>query len=251
MEPFNWTCPYCGQATTITSPNYSSVRSTIDTSTSVHGTITLEHVAISCPNPQCTQLTLKAVLKKRYYSQGNWYAGDDVASWNLLPRSRAKPQPEYIPKAIRDDYLEACLILDDSPKASATMSRRCLQGIVRDFWQLPVGQRGNLGNELNFVKDKVDPSTWEVIQTIRKVGDIGAHMEKDVNYVVDVEPDEASLLIELIETLFEDWYIARQKRLDRDGRVKGLAEKKLDQKREAKKQSKNDENENSNNTKPK
>lgn len=104
---------------------------------------------------------------------------------------------------------------------------------------------------MNFVKDKVDPSTWEVIQTIRKVGDIGAHMEKDVNYVVDVEPDEASLLIELIETLFEDWYIARQKRLDRDGRVKGLAEKKLDQKREAKKQSKNDENENSNNTKPK
>lgn len=95
-----------------------------------------------------------------------------------------------------------------------------------------------MGAELNFIKNKIDPSTWDVIKTIREVGDIGAHMEKDVNYVVDVEPEEASLLLELIEALFEDWYVSRQKRLDRDERVKLLAEKKLEEKRDAKRKSK-------------
>ncbi|MEO1966916.1 DUF4145 domain-containing protein [Hyphomonas sp.] len=203
-------------------------------SESEHGQIALEHIAIGCPNSACRKLTLVVTLRPAEWSGGNWSYGNAIEFWSLLPRSRAKPQPEYIPKAIRDDYTEACLILDDSPKASATMSRRCLQGIVRDYWNIPENKRGNLGAELNSIKDQVDPSTWEVIQTIRKVGDIGAHMEKDVNYVVDVELEEADLLIELIETLIDDWYIARQKRLNRDDRVKALANKKLEEKRQAK-----------------
>ena len=35
--------------------------------------------------------------------------------------------PDYIPEAIRTDYLEACSILDKSPRAAATLARRCLQ----------------------------------------------------------------------------------------------------------------------------
>lgn len=37
-------------------------------------------------------------------------------------------------------------------------------------------------------------------------------MEKDINLIIDVEPSEAKLLIGLIETLINDWYIIRQKR---------------------------------------
>ena len=118
------------------------------------------------------------------------------------------------------------------------MSRRCLQGIVRDFWQIPLNKRGNLGAELNLIEEKVAPSTWNAITTIREIGDIGAHMEKDVNYIVEVEADEASMLIELIEMLFQDWYIERQNRLNRDAAVQALAAKKLEEKKEAKKSSK-------------
>ena len=63
-------------------------------------------------------------------------------------------------------------------------------------------------------------------------------MEKDVNYIVEVEADEASMLIELIEMLFQDWYIERQNRLNRDAAVQALAAKKLEEKKEAKKSSK-------------
>ena len=62
-------------------------------------------------------------------------------------------------------------------------------------------------------------------------------MENDVNYVVDVEPDEAELLIELIEMLFDDWYVVRQRRKDRANKARSAATKKIQQKREAKKAS--------------
>jgi hypothetical protein len=42
----------------------------------------------------------------------------------------------------------------------------------------------------------------EAIDIVRNIGNIGAHMEADINVIVDVDPDEAQTLIELIETLF-------------------------------------------------
>ena len=37
-------------------------------------------------------------------------------------------------------------------------------------------------------------------------------MDKDINLIIDVEPDEAQTLIDLIEVLFEEWYVARHVR---------------------------------------
>lgn len=146
----------------------------------------------------------------------SWGPTKKLNQWPLLPRSTAKPIPDYVPEEIRKNYLEACLIQNDSPKASAAMSRRCLQGIIRDFWDIPINKRGNLGAEISFIEDRVDIDTFESIKAVREVGDIGAHMEKSVDTIVDVEPEEALLLIELVETLIFDWYVARQRRSERN-----------------------------------
>lgn len=37
-------------------------------------------------------------------------------------------------------------------------------------------------------------------------------MEKDINLIIDVEPEEAQLLIGLIEMLIKDWYIVKHER---------------------------------------
>ena len=37
-------------------------------------------------------------------------------------------------------------------------------------------------------------------------------MEKDISVIVDVEPEEAKLLVGLVERLIKDWYIARNER---------------------------------------
>jgi len=147
--------------------------------------------------------------------------------WFLLPESSAKPFPEYIPLQIRNDYEESCLIKDKSPKASATLSRRCLQGIIRDYWGIT---KSRLVDEINELEDKVDPVTWDAINSVRHVGNIGAHMEKDVDLIIDVEAEEAGLLIWLIETLLTDWYIQRHERQQRMSSLVQLAEKKQQEK---------------------
>ncbi|MGC5832034.1 DUF4145 domain-containing protein [Ralstonia pseudosolanacearum] len=68
--------------------------------------------------------------------------------------------------------------------------------------------------------------TWDSIDAVRRIGNVGAHMEKDINVIVDVEPEEAGLLIGLIESLIDDWYVARQQRADRHAAIQALADQK-------------------------
>ena len=46
--------------------------------------------------------------------------------FDILPEATYKHYPDYIPIQIRQDYEEACIIIDKSPKAAATLYRRCL-----------------------------------------------------------------------------------------------------------------------------
>jgi len=74
-------------------------------------------------------------------------------------------------------------------------------------------------------------------------------MEEDVNVIVDVEPQEADLLVGLIETLLDDWYVERRKRTERNAALKSVAAAKLEDKREGKRTAQakaKDENQDSN-----
>lgn len=161
-------------------------------------TSTLEITYYRCPN--CGEYTIIV--------HG---LGGKVSDINTIlhPRSRAKQFPDYIPNAIRNDYEEACAIVNLSPKASATLSRRCLQGMIRDFWGI---LEKDLYSEIGALKGKIPDDLWSSIDALRQLGNIGAHMEKDTNVIVDIDPNEAESLIKLIELLLEEWYINREKR---------------------------------------
>jgi hypothetical protein len=146
-----------------------------------------------------------------------------LQSWGLIPASNAKVFPSYIPAPILEDYTEACLIQDLSPKAAATLARRCLQGTIRDFWGVKAGR---LVDEIEQIRDRVDELTWQAIEAVRTIGNIGAHMEKDVNEITEIEPREADLLIGLIETLFKDWYVAKEEKKKRLSEIVKLAQEK-------------------------
>lgn len=205
---FNWSCPYCDRKTTINNNNFHSSEDqmTIDNS---EGYRILRNEWIVCPNEDCKKISLVVILYDYKYAQNNWKIGEIIKQWNLLPGSLAKVFPDYIPNVLRIDYEEAAKILELSPKASATLLRRCLQGIIRDFWGV---SKSRLIDEIAAIEDKVDPITWKSIDSVRKVGNIGAHMEKDINVIIDVEPKEAYLLLYLIEILFEEWYVHRHER---------------------------------------
>lgn len=216
----DWTCPYCSGNATLSYDNMHSDRTVFDKS-NVYGPSILWSSFFVCPNPKCKKFTLSVYLSRATKNgRGTWEELDTIHTWNLLPSSKAQTIPNYVPKAIIDDYNEACLIKDLSPKASATLSRRCLQGIIRDFWNV---KPGRLVDEIEAIKDKIDPLTWQAIEAVRKVGNIGAHMEKDINVIVDVDPQEAELLIGLIENLLKDWYITRENRKNQMTALIGVA----------------------------
>lgn len=129
---------------------------------------------------------------------------DEGVSRHVFPVASYKQFPEYVPESIRNDYKEANLILSLSPKASATLSRRCLQGMIHDFWKI---NEGNLAKEINKLEGKIPPDQWKVIDGVRRLGNIGAHMENDINLIVEIDPNEAHKLIRLIELLIKNWYI--------------------------------------------
>jgi len=140
--------------------------------------------------------------------------------WNLYPDFVGNVYPDYIPQAIRADYEEACKIVYLSPKASATLSRRCLQGIIRDFYEIRL-KDNRLCKEIDAIKDKVDDSLWNAFDAVRKIGNIGAHMETDVNVIIDVDENEAQILITLLELVIKETYINKY---ERDRLLNGLVD---------------------------
>jgi gp7 len=153
--------------------------------------------------PSCKQ----TIFHARYTGS----AMDKNVTIPIYPRSLAKIFPDYIPSQIREDYEEAYAILHYSPKASATLSRRCLQGMIRDFWGIT---KENLFLEIDSLKNSIPAAQYKAIDALRKLGNIGAHMEKDTNLIVEIEPDEAEKLLKLIEILMQQWYINRHDQED-------------------------------------
>ncbi len=196
------------------------------------GPVMARVVFVVCPNKECQRFTAVVGLHEAKSTQYGYYPGKRYAEWRLVPPSDAKVFPDYIPESIRNDYREACMIRDASPKASATLSRRCLQGMIRDFWK--VSGKRTLKEEIDAIRNEVEPETWEAIDSVRSVGNIGAHMEQDINLIIDVEPEEAKLLQWLIEHLMKDWYINRFERAERLKAVKALADAKAQAKKPSK-----------------
>lgn len=199
-------CPFCGQPITLIN---NSTRKTnevfIDQAKAFYSSfddeIGVKIIAINCPECNRVEICVSPSRKLEDVNNGFPYTKRIYPAY-----TQGMYLPNYIPEAIKNDYREACAILELSPKASATLSRRCMQGIIRDFWKI---SKGTLAQEINEIKDKVDPSTWKALNNLRQIGNIGAHMEKDINTIVDIDQDEAKILIKFIEYLIKTWYINR------------------------------------------
>ena len=232
MNSFNWTCQYCNHVQSVTEEQLETRKTYLGHPDSVYGRVGTFIHSIRCANNDCNHLELKFRLHKLDHELYPRSLGTLIKSWNLLPESSAKPQPHYIPDQIVEDYTQACRIHDLSPKASASLSRRCIQGIIRDFCGI---KEASLYKEIEALKKQVGsgkapenvlPEIVEALHDVRKIGNIGAHMQKDVNLIIDIDPNEAQALISLIEMLFLEWYVHRHKRQEKLKKLREIAENK-------------------------
>lgn len=108
--------------------------------------------------------------------------------------NRGPVSPE-VPQEVSSDYVEGCNVLPVSSKASAALSRRCLQNMLDSR-----GYRArNLSVEIDLLLNEPDPRKAiphrlrETIDAIRNFGNFSAHPidDKTALQVIDVEPNEA------------------------------------------------------------
>jgi hypothetical protein len=226
MTAKQWSCPFCEHSQISTTENRDTNQAALRLGLDREKLIGFVVSASRCLNPACGKISadiwIGPWLHTQYITRPD-QERQPLFSRTILPEGAAKVFADYVPQAIRNDYYEACLIRDLSPKASATLARRCLQGMIRDFAGISVkGKR--LVDEISALEMAVQAGSAprgvsidsiEAITALRKVGNIGAHKEADIDVIVEVDPGEAQAMIGLIESLIEDWYVERQKRAER------------------------------------
>ncbi len=198
--------------------------------TSFHSTPTQKHLAVDrslswgiiyevCP--ACREIIIWTASKHLDKLNGNevhYYMSDNCVL--VHPLSRSRPAPLEVPPEIKKDFEEAALIIDLSPKASAALSRRCLQAILeRDSGV----KRGTLNNEIDeLLGKKILPShIADSLDAVRNIGNFSAHpiKSKSSGEIVDVEPAEAEWNLEVIESLFDYYYVQPAKSAERIRRM--------------------------------
>jgi len=135
----------------------------------------------------------------------------------VWPKGSARPPcPPEVPPGLADDYKEACLVLPDSPKASAALSRRCLQHLLRNERKV---NPGKLADEIQEILDRKELPQYlhESIDAIRNIGNFAAHPTKSesTGEIIKVEPGEAEWNLDVLEGLFNFYFVQRKALLDK------------------------------------
>lgn len=151
--------------------------------------------------PACRQ---PLVLVGWGYKVGHWFK----SAW-AYPKSRSRSAaPPEVPASIGEDFNEAGAVLDYSPKASAALSRRALQAVLRERGYA----QHDLARQIDAVlESKVLPSDLaDNVDAIRNIGNFAAHPMKDTSSgeILPVEPHEAEWNLEVLESLFDHFYVA-------------------------------------------
>lgn len=106
----------------------------------------------------------------------------------------------------RDDYIEASAVLSLSPKASAALSRRCLQAVLKDKGGFT---QHNLIDQIDAAEKVLPTHVGESLHAVRQIGNFAAHPMKSTasGEILDVESGEAEWNLDVLDGLFDFYFI--------------------------------------------
>lgn len=132
----------------------------------------------------------------------------DGKKFMVFPRGANRPlAPPDVPEAVAQDFNEACVVFGDSPQASAALSRRCLQHLLVERG---VSKSDNLSTAIDDALSAHPPThIAENLDAIRNIGNFAAHPQKSKNSgeILPVEPHEAEWNLDVLEMLFDFYYV--------------------------------------------
>ncbi len=216
-------CPHC-----LTDFHDAPVLTRIDEDQDAHWGI----VARRCS--ACERLVLELLGADAIWYDGRKTHFRDERSRRLVrPKAanRTPPSPD-VPKDFAVDYIEACLVFADSPKASAALSRRCLQHILREVAKV---KHQDLYREIQEVLDsgKLPSHIADSLDAVRAIGNFAAHPIKSTasGEIVAVEAGEAEWNLDTLEALFDFYFVqpalTQRKRAALDAKLQSAGKPKL------------------------
>jgi hypothetical protein len=158
--------------------------------------------AAGCPACGRAILTARAIGKPE--------GADEPIDVPLWPDAVTRPVPPEVESdapGLANDFREAVSVLPRSKKASAALSRRCLQFVLLNKGGVT---EKDLAKQIDQVLPSLPSSLAANVDAIRHVGNFAAHPLKSHSSgeIVDVEEGEAEWLLDVLEELFDFYYVA-------------------------------------------
>jgi hypothetical protein len=171
-----------------------------------HGHVTAWRVNfMTCPECSADILQLgKGAAGNLNSPTSDWY--------QIFPTgSNRGPVSKEVPTDIAADYTEAALVLPLSPKASAALSRRCLQSVLRHagYAQKDLSQQIDAALAEQDARKALPTGVHSILDLIRNFGNFSAHKITDQTtlQVIDVEPHEAEYCLDTLDAVFDHYYV--------------------------------------------
>jgi len=124
------------------------------------------------------------------------------------PLGATRPLSRDVPAAYADRFQRAVRVLPLAADASAALSRRLLQDLIRD--KAGITKR-TLNDEIEALLESnvLRSELADDVDVIRQVGNFAAHPIKSqsTGEVVDVEPGEADWLLDVLEELLDFYFV--------------------------------------------
>ena len=166
--------------------------------------------------PDCDRVVVVLVsgpcIEKRG-DYGSYYELVDSDQEEVIyPKATIRPLPTEVPPGFAAEFAEAQAVLSASAKASAALSRRTLQRVLREHFGI---KKPTLDKEIEEFLALPGLPTYlsTAVDAVRNVGNFAAHPLKDTNTgeIGDVEPGEAEWLTEVLESLFDYTFVQPRK----------------------------------------
>jgi hypothetical protein len=159
--------------------------------------------------PACNRFIFTLVSRGLVRIGETQIPGQEISRYLVRPKTNMRPSPpKEVPEEFASDYCEAAAVLSDSPKASAALSRRCLQHLIRE---VSVIKKSDLAKEIDeLISSNTLPSYLaDSVDDIRNIGNFAAHPIKSTatGEVLTVEPGEAEWTLDVLDGLFDFYFV--------------------------------------------
>jgi hypothetical protein len=125
--------------------------------------------------------------------------------------SNRGPVAPDVPQEIAADYTEAALVLPLSPKASAALSRRCLQSVLKEagYDQIDLSKQIEAALAEESGRKALPSGVHAIVDAIRNFGNFSAHRitDKTTLEIIDVEAHEAEYCLDILDAVFDHYYV--------------------------------------------